>query len=206
MLLTDAKPLHRAMPVSELALDRGVLEAIFVPWDVTSTIYGDEDEPGPYEEGFRRSAFDMQFEKFPKSIHEVTLLPRHGSTETFGQTKVLRSTDAGLYGAVAVLPSRQADVEQMVEQGIDSVSIEFLPLQRAPRVAGGVRWRTAAYLKAVAMTATPSYVEARVLAVRDEQAALEAEAQRIAERQAKLADLDSYLADVKASPYTMETR
>lgn len=189
-LATLYAPLCRSVPVAEIAFDAGTLEALFVPWDRAVPVVEMTDEGvDKYEEGFRPGAFDRQLEMFPHSVQAVTLLPRHGSTETFGHARELTNTAAGLHGVVSVLPSRRDDVRTMIEDGVDSVSIEFHPLQRSPREERGVRWRSHAYLTGVAMTAVPNYPEARVLAMRDEADAQAAEARR---RQ-DLDDLDDWL-------------
>ena len=185
-------PLVRSMPVADMEFDGSTLEALFVPWDTPTTVW--DDEPEPYEEGFRRGAFDAQIERYPSSVHDVALIPRHGSTEMLGTTRSLTNTDAGLHGVVGVLPSRRADVAAMVEMGVDSVSIEFHPLQRNPR-AGLVRWRDRAFLRAVALVATPAYPDARVLALRAEQTV---ERER-ADRLARLAALDADVAAMRAA-------
>lgn len=181
--------LTRSMPVLEVGLDGNELEAIFVPWDRTTTVF-DPDEPEPYEEGFRRGAFDVQLKREGFSPATIPLLPRHGSTETFGHTRKLADVEAGLHGVVAIRPSLRDDIAQMVADGIDSVSIEFHPLQRRPREIKGVRWREFAVLQAVAMTPSPAYADAKVLALRadDEIASLEKRA-RIAELEAEIAEL-----------------
>lgn len=186
--------LTRSMPVIEVGLDekRSELEAIFVPWDVTTTVF-DADEPEPYEEGFLRGAFDIQLKRPSFSPATIPLLPRHGSSETFGHTRKLDDVEAGLHGVVAIRPSLRGDVEQMIEDGIDRVSIEFHPLQRRPRVRGDVRWRDAAVLVAVALTPAPAYSDARVLSMRadDELAALE--------RRARIAALEDEIAELRAA-------
>lgn len=184
----------RTMPVADVAVDNGILEALFVPWDVPTTIYG--EEPEPYQEGFRRTAFDDQLHKFPESVRSVSLMPRHQSTETFGNTREIRATDAGLWGAIRLLPSRVADVRAMVADGIDRVSIEFHPLQSGARpAADGVRWRDRAYLTGIVLTSIPAYADAGVLAMRERQQAEQAEAERVA----RLAALDAELASLRSA-------
>jgi len=170
--------LHRSVDVVDVALDvKGVLEGIFVPWDSPTTVYGEGDA---YKEGFKRGAFDLQFDTFPDSVHSVALRPEHGSSEYFGTTRQLANSDAGLHGIVQILPSRVDDVRAMVDAGVKHMSIEFKPLQRSPRVGqDGVRWRTAAFLEAVALVATPSYADAKVLALREADLLQEQEAKRV---------------------------
>lgn len=188
--------LTRSVPVSELGFDGSTLEAIFVPWDIPITVY---DEAVPYDEGFRRTAFNQQFDKFPESIHNVALLPRHGSREPLGMTRKLDVIDAGLHGVIGVLPSRRDDVAAMVEMGMDSVSIEFNPLQKAPR-AGKTRWREHALLTAVVLTSIPAYADAKVLALRDADIAARAEVERLAH----MATLQAELDELKASRWAKQ--
>ncbi len=46
MYMSDT-PLHRATHISEVQVADGVLEALFVPWDEVTTIYGDPEHPDP---------------------------------------------------------------------------------------------------------------------------------------------------------------
>lgn len=186
--------LTRSVPVADVALAGSTLEALFVPWDEPITVYGDPAEPEPYREGFRRTAFDLQISRHPDTIRNVALMPRHGSTETFGHTREVQVRERGLWGAISILPSRRADVQSMVDDGIDSVSIEFHPLQRSPR-QGETRWRDRAFLTGIVLTSTPAYADARVLAMRAEQAAAQLEAERVA----RLSALDSELAELRAA-------
>lgn len=165
--------LTRSVAVLDAQLDGTTLEAIFVPWDRPARVYGEGD---PYDEAFVRGAFDVQIDRPSFSPPTIPLLPRHGSSETFGHTRKLSNADNGLHGVVAIRPSLRDDVAQMIDDGIDSVSIEFHPLQRNPRDRGdGVKWRDAAVLLAVALTSAPAYLDSKVLALRaaDELAALE---------------------------------
>ncbi len=197
--------LTRSVPVVELELNGNELEAILVPWD-TATDVADPMPDGTverYREGFLRTAFDRQLEQLPASVSEVSLIPRHGSTETFGRLRSATVAEKGLHGVVGLLPSRRDDVASMVEGGVDSLSIEFRPLERSTRPAsatGGVRWRAHAFLEAVAMTAVPAYVDAKVLAVRDD---VTAELARIdkedtVRRDKMLADLEAEIESLKA--------
>lgn len=160
--------LVRSVPVLDVSFEQNELEAIFVPWNRPARVF-DPDEPEPYEEGFRPGAFDPQLLDPRFRPAEVPLLPRHGSSETFGHARKLDSTDVGLHGVVAIRPSLRDDVAQMVDDGIDSMSIEFFALQRGPRITDtGVRWRDRAVLVAVAMTSKPAYDDAKVLALREQ--------------------------------------
>lgn len=188
--------LTRSVPVAEVNLDAdGTLEALFVPWDTPITVFGDVDEPEPYREGFRRTAFDEQLNRYPETVHEVALRPAHTSTEHFGRTRELRVVEHGLHGVIRVLPSRRADVREMVDEGVDSVSIEFHPLQRGPRISGGVRWRDRAFLTGIVLTSSPAYAEARVLALRSADALAEIEA----EREQRFADAFGDLDELRAA-------
>lgn len=178
----------RSMPVAELELDGDHLEAILVPWETPAKIYGDPEEPEPYLEGWMRGAFDSQISS-PAHVRSVALLPKHGSTEFYGFGEKIVDIEAGLYGRMRVLERDR--VRAMVEAGIDSVSIEFQALQKRWRERhDGVRWRDRAVLVNVALTPIPAYSDARVLAMR--------EAQLDAEREARIAELDSEIAELRA--------
>lgn len=193
MSITEA--LTRSVPVSEVAFDGSTLEALFVPWDESTTIYGDPGHPEPYGEGFKRSAFDLQLDTHPQTVRAVTLLPEHGSSEHYGRTRELRRVDAGLHGVVTVMASHREDVEQLVEMGVDHVSIEFLALHK-PRIdTSGVHWRTSGVLlQAVALTPSPAYASSKVLALREAVVLEEAERSRAA----RIAALDAELVELRA--------
>lgn len=182
------------MPVAEMAVtDKNTLETILVPWDkpvqVVDTL--EDGSRDAYREGFRRTAFDMQVREFPETIRDVVLLPRHGSTETFGHARNLSIGEVGLHSVINVLPSKMDDVRSMVEQGIKNLSIEFHTMQKRHRKVEGsdIRWRDAAWLKNVAMTPVPAYEDAQVLAMRDLDALEKRKAARMATLDAELAEL-----------------
>lgn len=181
----------RSVPATEVALDGSTLEAMFVPWNEPTTIYGEGD---PYQEGFKRGAFTRQLERFPQTIKAVTLIPEHGSTEHYGRTRQLTETDAGLHGVVTVMASHREDVAQLVEMGVEHLSIEFMAYHRPRQDASGVKWRTSGcILEALAMTPNPAYGGAKVLALREAD-----EAQAEAERRAReLAEVDQWLEQVR---------
>lgn len=179
MKLSMYPSLTRSVAVSDVALDGNTLEALLVPWDVAVDVADiTVDGVDRYREGFRRTAFDMQMAEAPSTMRGVVLMPRHESSETFGHMREAKATDKGFHAVMSLLPSRRDDVAGMVADGIDSVSIEFNPLQRETRADNeGVRWRTSAFLTAVAMTPTPAYADAKVLAMRaaDELAKIDAD-------------------------------
>lgn len=134
-----------------------------------------------YQEGFRPGAFTAQSNSRERGvISKIGLVHRHeGGLGFLGPFVALREQEDGLYGDVAVLRSKQDDVEDLLSAGVDELSVEFR-LHRSNHTevdSAGVRWRTRAHLDQVALEPKGAYSSARVLAYRaelDEVAAAEA--------------------------------
>ena len=189
--------------IAEMTISGEHLEALLVPYEQATRVSDtlDDGRVDVYDEGFIRGAFAEQL-KQPRNTLAVMLFPRHTRSgvppEEWGRARQLREIDEGLHGVFRVHPSRRSDVVDLVESGVNGMSIEFHTLQRRHRTRGndGVRWRDRAWLDAVALTPQPSYADAQVLALREADEA--AEADRRAARQRTFDELDAYLDEMRA--------
>lgn len=189
------------------------LSALIAPWDtptpVTDVVDGRLDR---YVEGFRRGVFDTQAAATePGVIRRVEFVHTHeGGLGYLGHGMALRSTDEGQWADFSILRSQASNVEDLLEGGVDGVSVEFIPLRGGTSVDdSGVRWRTRGHLVRVALEPQQAYKDARVMAFRAEdalaaidaedeaaeQAAAEAEAQAKAQQRA---ELEAWLAEQQA--------
>jgi HK97 family phage prohead protease len=204
MSATPAPILVRAFTTDLQMTGPRTLTAQFVPWNLPTEV-ADRSETGKldiYVEGFRRGAFDGQATSSePAVLRRVGFKHAHvGGLGFLGHLTALRNTDDGLEGDVSILRSKADDVADLLDSGIDGVSMEFQVLRGGEQREDGVRWRTRAHLHAVALEAQQAYAGARVLAFReeiDEQLATEAEAQAAEEakleRDRKMAELDAFM-------------
>jgi HK97 family phage prohead protease len=123
-----------------------------------------------YREGFRAGAFSPQANITEKGVlSRIGLVHRHeGGLGYLGPFVALRETDDGLYGDATILRSKAGDVEDLLDEGVGELSVEFrLPRANHTEVDGeGVRWRTRAHLDQVALEPRGAYRSAQVLAFR----------------------------------------
>jgi HK97 family phage prohead protease len=166
------------------------------PTDVLDQLPGGELDI--YREGFRPGAFGPQANITEKGVlSKISLIHRHeGGLGYLGPFTALREAPDGLYGTVNVLRSRASDVEDLLAEGVDELSVEFrLPRANHTEVDGdGIRWRTRAHLDQVALEPKGAYSQARVLAYRaqvDEETREAAEAERKAEAERQAAEAEA---------------
>jgi HK97 family phage prohead protease len=212
---------RRALPAVIDGYTEGVLSGRLVPYDSIAHVL-DFDASGKasiYQEGFRRGAFDGQVVngRTNKGIYtRIGLVHRHeGGMGYLGPFTALRSGDDGLYGDVKIVSSLRQDVADLIDAGVDELSVEF-KLRAAPNTNiddAGVRWRTSVHLVGVALEPKGAYSNAEVLAYRsemDEQAreAAEAdaaeEAERIAAQEAERHGADELEAEKRAAEEAAE--
>lgn len=187
--------LFRSLPTTLERVDRSTLECRFVPFDVTAIAI----DPLPdgtvdrYQEAFAATVFDRQLkaaEKEPGVFQRITAFDEHRGSK-LGFTTVLRRESDGIYGSVRVLPSRVDDVEALLEEGVNNLSIEFVALRGGTRrLSDGTRLRTDAHLRGVALVSQGAYQGAEVLAMRDDEGPV---AQVEAEYAASMAELEAFL-------------
>lgn len=123
-----------------------------------------------YREGFRPGAFRGQIDGRGKgAFSRVSLVHRHdrGGLGYLGPFTALRDEPDGLYGDVAIVRSKADDVQDLLDNGVADLSVEFrVPPTGATEEDDGVRWRVRAYLDQVALEAKGAYTGAEVLAYR----------------------------------------
>lgn len=185
--------------------DERTLTGRVVPYDeITDVVDVLEDGSlDSYREGFRRGVFDRAA-KDPRRIRLIDGHAEHGPGPHFGIATELRSDETGLDVDFRILPTRQSDLETMLDVGVTDLSVGFRPVKGGTDVArDGVRWRTRAVLIHVALEPTGSYPGAEVLAYRGELAVAEVEreyddrvrelAEFAARARARQAELDEML-------------
>ena len=124
-----------------------------------------------YREGFRPGAFGGQAKSEKRVLNKISLIHRHeGGLGFLGPFVALREQPDGLYGDVVVLRSKANDVEDLLDAGVDELSVEFRLRSgnHTDTDGDGVRWRTRAHLDQVALEAKGAYPQAQVLAYRAE--------------------------------------
>ena len=164
---------YRAFPTEVARTGPNQLTGRLVPWDTVAEV-ADPVLDGSYDiyhEGFRRGAFEPQIKAIKTS--KISLVHRHFTDGLgfLGPFVALRDLPDGLYGDVRIVTSRRADVEDLLEAGVNELSIEFrLRTGEHTEVDGaGVRWRRRCHLDAVALEPKGAYSTAQVIAFRSEQ-------------------------------------
>lgn len=168
----------RAYPTSIQATgdDNGgrVLTGKLVPYDTASMVLDwlPDGKPDIYHEGFRRGAFGPQVDSNNKGVwHKISLIHKHeGGLGFLGSFIALREEVDGLYGDAKIVRTKTTDVEDLLDMGVNELSVEFrLPTIDSTQVDGnGVRWRVRAHLDQVALEPKGAYSSAQVLQFRAE--------------------------------------
>lgn len=164
----------RAYPAQVEQTGPRQLSGRLVPYDTPTQVL-DEFPDGQveiYAEGFRRGAFSPQVNSKNKGVvSKISLVHQHGLAGLgyLGPFIGLREEPDGLYGEVRILPTHETNVQALLEEGVNELSVEFrLPRGDHTVELDGVRWRTRAHLDQVALEAKGAYSEAQVLAYRAE--------------------------------------
>lgn len=188
-----------------------------VPWNEASRPVGDMTASGKldvYIEGFRRGAFDAQVNSAePGVVRRIGFKHAHiDGLGYLGPFSALRDEPDGLHGEVMLLRSKVEDVQDLLDQGVQGVSMEFLPLRGGEVREDGVRWRTRAKLVNVALEAEGAYRSAQVLSMRDaiddaiaDEAAAKAAEESERLRMRRMEELDAYLAEQRAKQDELRT-
>jgi HK97 family phage prohead protease len=189
------QPLIRAYPAQLERSGPRQLTGRLVPYGVVADVvdFASDGTFEQYQEGFRRGAFKPQAYLKDK-LAKIGLVHTHeGGLGYLGPFADLREEDDGLYGVVNILRSKQSDVEDLLESGVDELSVEFrLPKTGGTEVdASGVRWRIRAHLDQVALEPKGAYSQARVLQFR-------ADADELAKEQAAAAEAAKAKAQAEA--------
>lgn len=135
--------------------------------DNGKTSYLEEWVPGVFDRHLRaanRVKVLMNFEHQP------------GISGVVGHGVALREDADGFYGTFEFQKTQDADkVLQLVEAGVlEGVSLEAIP-RRSVRTASGVVRRMSAILQAIALCRNPAFEQAQILALREDDEALEVE-------------------------------
>jgi HK97 family phage prohead protease len=181
--MSDELHYYRAFPTAIERTGQHQLTGRLVPWDTPTQVADPTDTPDKwdiYKEGFRRGAFEPQIRAVKHA--KISLVHRHGvqGLGFLGPFIALRDQPDGLYGDVKIVTTKRADVEDLLEAGVDQLSIEFRLIRRNDHteVLDGVRWRRHCYLDAVALEPIGAYPDAKVLAYERSEADKEAQEQR----------------------------
>lgn len=182
--MSEQPTFFRAFPASIEQTGPRQLSGRLVPYDMPTDVLDvlPDGKYDLYREGFRSGAFAAQANNPERGVlSKIGLIHTHeGGLGYLGPFVGLREEADGLYGEVNILRSRANDVEDLLADGIQELSVEFrLPRTNHTTVDDqGVRWRTRAHLDQVALEPKGAYSTARVLAYRaevDEQRAADVE-------------------------------
>lgn len=168
----------RAFPAAIEQKGPRQLTGRLVPYNVIADVLDVLDETTGkfdiYREGFRRGAFDGQVTVGSRNkgvLTRIGLIHRHeGGLGYLGPCTGLYERDDGLYGDIRVLPIHEANVEALLDAGVDELSIEFRLRNGENTIVDeqGVRWRTKVHLDQVALEPKGAYSTAQVLQFRAE--------------------------------------
>jgi len=198
-ILVRTLPVEVRMAADPQLPDARVIEARLVPYGQVAEVadVSPDGLPDRYQEAFSLGAFYRQVEAATANggvARRVTFLDQHADgLGKLGYALSLREQPDGLYAALRVLPDRVSSVETLLADGVDGLSVGFVPL-RTQRQPDGVRLRTRASLIHVALEAQPAYSDARVLAMRAAAEAADEEAQELAEAEHWRAELEAWMA------------
>jgi len=189
--------------------DARLLEGRLVPYGETADVV-DEGPDGVqrYREAFQAGAFSRQVAAATTNggvARRIAFYDQHH--DGLGKVGHLLAFDErpdGLYGTMRVLPRYVADVETMLSDGVDGLSVGFVPLKTMR--LDGVRVRTSAHLVHVALEALGAYESARVLALRAAADEVDEVEQAARERQAFDDELAAWLAQADQRNETLHER
>lgn len=170
----------RSFETGAAMLNDRVLSARFVPYGKVANVVDvlDDGTIDRYREGFTRGVFGKQAATKERGnlarIQMRHLHDRSAGVGYLGHVIGLHEEDDGLYGEVSVIPSRADDVDSMLRNGVDGMSIEFQELRNGTTVdRDGVRWRNRAALWAVSLEPVGAFAGARVLSYRADGTAID---------------------------------
>lgn len=148
--------------------DPRTLTGLAVPYDVVADVADllPDGTVDAYREGFRSTAFTHAM----AAPHRVRLKDGHADGTVgadLGIATAMRNVDAGLEVAFRVFDDQTAKVETLLDVGVSDLSVGFSPVKGGTHETGGVRWRTKAVLRHVALEPVGAYPGAEVLAYRD---------------------------------------
>lgn len=140
--------------------DQRTVGGIVVPYDTEATV---SDGGRPYQEGFRRGAFNGSIQAAGK----VKLLSQHQRQKNpLGRALSFRDDAAGLYGEFYISKTAAGDeaLELIKDGALDSFSVGFRGEKHD--TVGRTVWRTAAQLHEVSLVSIPAYTGAQITTLR----------------------------------------
>lgn len=165
--------LVRSFTPSEMSFDDHVLSGRLVPYGEVADV-ADMLPDGTidrYREGFELGAFARQATSRERGVlNRVSMRHLHDRGDGLGflgHLTALREEADGLYGSVPVIASRAQDVDGLIRNGVDGLSIEFHSPKGGTNERDGVRWRSRAVLWAISLEPVGAYAGARVLSYRE---------------------------------------
>jgi phage head maturation protease len=172
--------LDREIPAASLeVVDRSTISGLVMPWNTDAEVVDllPDGTVDRYVEAFAPGAFAGQDRSDNVgTLRKISLHDEHdGGLGKIGYVLELEDRDDGEHGLFRVLPAQRDSVLEMIADGIDGLSVRFLPKRGGTRLASMVgslerRVRTAAHMVHVALVAEPAYATARA---REQHAALE---------------------------------
>jgi HK97 family phage prohead protease len=161
------------------------------PTDVTDLLPSGEYDR--YREGFRAGAFDHQF-NMPQRVRLKDGHTPDGNTGVdLAIATAMRNEDGGLMVDFRVFDAKASMLDNLLEEGVRELSVGFSPARMGTEIDdAGVRWRTKALLRHVALELAGAYPGAEVLAFRGDPDDMLEEADAEYERQ--VAELEEWLA------------
>jgi phage head maturation protease len=198
-----AESLKRAMPTTLERIDKRTLACRYLPFGVKAVAVDPTPDGGleKYIEEFAPTVLDRQINAAEKAggvLQRITLIDEHSSENgtKIGFTVAMRREPDGIYGEARLLPSRIDDVEALLEDGVNQLSVEFLPHRGGTKLMrDGTKLRVDAHLLKVALVPEGAYAGSEVLAMRE---AEDLVSQVAATYQAEADDLDAWLAEQTA--------
>lgn len=166
--------LFRSFEPGQLTMDDHVLSGRLVPYNEVANVVDmlPDGTIDRYREAFDPGAFARQATSKERGVvNRITMRHLHDRADGLGflgHASALRDMPDGLYGDVPIIASRVADVDGLIRNGVDGLSIEFHAPKGGTQERDGVRWRTRAVLWAVSLVPVGAFGSARVLSFRDD--------------------------------------
>lgn len=145
--------------------DGRTLEGRIVPYNTVATV-ADSSRDTPYREMFLPGAFNPQLSAANRVDVLLNFEHRQSIGDVIGHGTSLEDRSDGLYGSFRVLDQPDGDKAlELIREGVlHGLSVEFQA--KRSRTVDGVTQRVDARVRNVALTRSPAYSEAQVLAVR----------------------------------------
>lgn len=179
-------------------IDKRTVGVTIVPYNERAEMFDvlDDGSIDHYWEAMAPEVFAAQTRSTDVgTLRRISFVDEHeGGIGKLGYVLAARELPTHLESEMRVLRSREADLDEMIEDGIDKISVRFLPLRGGTREEpDGLRVRTRAHIEHVALVAEGAYAGAAV--TRSREAELErVAASAAADLEAQMAETDAWLA------------